>query len=121
MQTDTLVRRLQNYPGIISAYLFGSGMREQRLAPLSDFDLALMLESSTSSSKTLSLICDVSSDIQELYHREGDVKILNGMDDLPFLIRDYFHRKSYFRKIARLASRIRCPGHFKISRFQTVS
>jgi predicted nucleotidyltransferase len=84
MQTGALVRRLENYPEVIAAYLFGSAAQGQ-LGPLSDLDLALLIESSTPRSKKLSLICNVGSDIQELHHREGDVKILNSIENLPFL------------------------------------
>lgn len=74
MQTEELSRRLHSNPDILAAYLFGSAAR-QTIGPLSDLDVAILLNFDTSYSKTLSLICDVGSDIQELYRKEGDVKI----------------------------------------------
>lgn len=84
MQLEALKKRLDQYPEISAAYLFGSAAK-QKLRPLSDVDLALLLTPDTSFSRMLSLICDVASDIQELFQKEGDVKILNRMNDLPFL------------------------------------
>ena len=84
MKTEELSRRLHTYPDILAAYLFGSAARKA-IGPLSDVDVAILLNFDTPYSKTLSLICDVGSDIQELYRKEGDVKILNRIDDLPFL------------------------------------
>ena len=81
---DSLKERLENYPEISAAYLFGSAAK-QRSGPLSDVDLAVLLAPDTSFSRMLLLICDVSSDVQELFQKEGDVKILNRIDNLPFL------------------------------------
>jgi len=86
MQPQTLKNRLRRYPEISAAYLFGS-TATQRSGPLSDVDLALLLVPDTSQSRTLSLICDVASDVQECFQKEADVKILNRLrlSDLPFL------------------------------------
>lgn len=86
MHEEALKNRLRHYPEISAAYLFGSAAK-QRSGPLSDVDLALLLVPETSHSHALSLICDVASDVQELFQKEGDVKILNHLrlHDLPFL------------------------------------
>lgn len=86
MYEEALKKRLCQYPEISAAYLFGSAAK-RRSGPLSDVDLALLLAPDTSQSRTLSLICDVASDAQELFQKEGDVKILNRLrvTDLPFL------------------------------------
>jgi hypothetical protein len=53
--------------------------------PTSDVDIALLLHKRVPLQRELSLSFDVISDIQKIFHREGDVKVLNRVRDLPFL------------------------------------
>ncbi|MFQ5500661.1 MAG: nucleotidyltransferase domain-containing protein [Candidatus Zixiibacteriota bacterium] len=76
MKTDELTKRLASYPEVAAAYPFGSAAKGKD-GPLSDIDLALLLRYDTDFSRTQLLICNICSDIQELFQREGDVKIIN--------------------------------------------
>jgi predicted nucleotidyltransferase len=84
MEIAELQQRLSRYPEIVAAYLFGSVLTG-KLNPMSDVDIAILLQDQTSFDRELLLSFDVISDIQKIFHREGDVKILNRIKNLPFL------------------------------------
>ncbi len=84
MEIAELQQRLSRYPEIVAAYLFGSAVTG-KLNPMSDVDIAILLQRQTQFDRELSLVFDVMSDAQEIFHREGDVKVLNRIKDLPFL------------------------------------
>jgi len=84
MEIAELQQRLSRYPEIVAAYLFGSALTG-KLTPMSDVDIAILLQDQTSFDRELLLSFDVISDIQKIFHREGDVKVLNRIKDLPFL------------------------------------
>ena len=84
MEIDTLQQRLSGYPEIIAAYLFGSAVTG-KLNPMSDVDVALLLQNRVPLPRELSLSFEVISDVQEIFQREADVKVLNRTEDLPLL------------------------------------
>jgi len=84
MEIDVLQQRLSGYPEIIAAYLFGSAVTG-KLNPMSDIDIAVLLQEPTPYRRELALVFDVLSDIQQIFRRDGDVKILNRIEDLPLL------------------------------------
>ena len=84
MEIVKLQPQLCRHPEIIAAYLFGSALTG-KMNPRSDVDVALLLREPTPLSRELSLSFEVMSDIQKIFHREGDVKVLNRIKDLPFL------------------------------------
>lgn len=84
MEITALQQQLVRYPEIVAAYLFGSVLTG-KMNPMSDVDVALLLQEHVSLQRELSLAFDVMSDIQKIFHREGDVKVLNRIKDLPFL------------------------------------
>jgi len=84
MEIEALQQRLSGYPEIMAAYLFGSAVTG-KLNPMSDIDIAILLQEQTPFPRELSLSFDVMSDMQEIFHREGGVKVLNRIKDLPFL------------------------------------
>lgn len=84
MEITALQQRLQHYPEIVAAYLFGSVVTG-KMTPMSDVDIAILLPKQTSYRRELSLAFDVMSEAQKIFHRESDVKVLNRIKDLPFL------------------------------------
>jgi hypothetical protein len=84
MQITALQQRLIQYPEIIAAYLFGSVMTG-KITPMSDVDIAILLEEPTPYRRELLISFEVMSDVQKIFHRAGDVKVLNRLKDLPFL------------------------------------
>lgn len=84
MEISTLQQRLSGYPEIVAAYLFGSVLTG-KMNPMSDVDVALLLQDRVSLPRELSLSFDVISDVQKTFQREADVKVLNHITDLPFL------------------------------------
>jgi predicted nucleotidyltransferase len=84
MEVDALQQRLSRYPEIVAAYLFGSAVTG-KLNPMSDVDVAILLQEQTPYRRELALVFEVMSDIQEIFRREGDVKVLNRIEDLPLL------------------------------------
>jgi len=84
MKIDALQQRLSGYPEIIAAYLFGSAVTG-KLNPMSDVDVALLLQDHVPLPRELSFSFEVMCDVQKIFHREADVKVLNRVTDLPFL------------------------------------
>ncbi len=84
MEISALQQRLSQYPEIVAAYLFGSVVTG-KINPMSDVDVALLLQEQTPFRRELSIAFDVMSYVQKIFHREGDVKVLNRIKDLPFL------------------------------------
>jgi len=84
MQIIELQQRLNRYPEIVAAYLFGSVVTG-KMTPMSDVDIALLLEEPTSFRRELLLSFDVISDVQKIFQRESDVKVLNRIKNLPLL------------------------------------
>ena len=84
MEISALQQHLNSYPEIVAAYLFGSIVTGE-INPMSDVDVAILLEKQTPHQRELLLAFEVMSDAQKIFHREGDVKVLNRIKDLPFL------------------------------------
>lgn len=84
MEISALQQRLSQYPEIIAAYLYGSAVTG-KMNPMSDVDVAILLQEQTPRRRELSISFHILSAIQEIIHREGDVKVLNRITDLPFL------------------------------------
>jgi len=84
MEIIKLRPRLSRYPEIVAAYLFGSVLTG-KMNPMSDVDVALLLQEPMPLQRELSLSFEVMSEIQKIFHREADVKVLNRVKDLPFL------------------------------------
>lgn len=84
MEVDALQRCLKRYPEIVAAYLFGSAV-SGKMTPMSDIDVALIVRDEATLDEILLLTSNIASDIQRLFHREGDVKVLNRIQRLPFL------------------------------------
>jgi predicted nucleotidyltransferase len=76
--------RFSQYPEIVAAYLFGSAVTGRK-NPMSDVDVAILLQEPTPLRRELSISFHIMSAVQETFHREGDVKVLNRITDLPFL------------------------------------
>lgn len=84
MEISALQQRLSSHPEIIAAYLFGSAVTG-KMNPMSDVDVAILLQEETPYRRELSISFHIMSAVQEIFHREGDVKVLNRIKDLPFL------------------------------------
>lgn len=84
MEISALQQRLSSHPEIIAAYLFGSAVAG-KMNPMSDVDVAILLQEETPYRRELSISFHIMSAVQEIFHREGDVKVLNRIKDLPFL------------------------------------
>lgn len=84
MEITELQKRISQHPEIIAAYLFGSAVTG-KMNPMSDVDVAVLLQKQTLLRRELSISFHILSAIQEIFHREGDVKVLNRITDLPFL------------------------------------
>ncbi|MGH7600442.1 MAG: type VII toxin-antitoxin system MntA family adenylyltransferase antitoxin [bacterium] len=84
MEISALQQRLSQYPEIVAAYLYGS-IVTNKMNPMSDVDVAILLQEQTPRRRELSISFHIISAVQEIFHREGDVKVLNRIKDLPFL------------------------------------
>lgn len=84
MEIAELQHRLQRYPEIIAVYLFGS-LVTGKITPMSDVDIAILLQAQIPYHRELSLSFAVMTEVQKIFHRECDVKVLNRIKDLPFL------------------------------------
>ena len=84
MEISELQKRISQYPEVIAAYLYGSAVTG-KMNPMSDVDVAILLQEQTPHRRELSISFYILSAIQEIFHREGDVKVLNRITDLPFL------------------------------------
>lgn len=84
MDFSPIQQCLQRHPDIAAAYIYGSAARG-KLTPMSDIDVALVLRERSAFNQKLSLLVEVGSDLQKLFRREADVKILNEVQSLPLL------------------------------------
>jgi predicted nucleotidyltransferase len=63
MEIKALQQRLSGYPEIMAAYLFGSAVTG-KLNPMSDIDVAVLLQEATPHRRELAIVFDVLSDVQ---------------------------------------------------------
>lgn len=84
MDFTPIQQSLSRHPEIIAAYVFGSAVTG-KLTPMSDIDVALLLREQPAFDQKLSFLAEVGSDLQKLFRREADVKILNDMQNLPLV------------------------------------
>ncbi len=84
MEYRQISKHISNYPEINAAYFFGSYV-SGKYTPMSDIDIALLLNDRIEVNRIYSIIFHLSSKIFEIYSITADIKILNNITDLPFL------------------------------------
>lgn len=97
MDFTPLQQSLSRHPEIIAAYVFGSAVTG-KLTPMSDIDVAILLREEPAFDQKLSLLAEVGSDLQKLFRREADVKILNEVQSLPLLHEIFSTAKLIFER-----------------------
>lgn len=75
MDFTALKARLANYPEILAAYVFGVAA-SGRLAPMSDLDVALLLDEDGDLNRRLLLICNIASGIPNIHHKRVGMQLL---------------------------------------------
>ncbi len=84
MDFTPLQQSLSRHPEIIAAYVFGSAVTG-KLTPMSDIDVAILLREEIPFARELDISSEVMSTIEKNFRREGDVRFINRVRDLPFL------------------------------------
>lgn len=84
MDFTLLEKCLNRHPEIIAAYVYGSALTG-KLTPMSDVDVAVLFREEVSLAKELEINGDLMETIQRNFNREGDIRFLNRIRDLPFL------------------------------------
>jgi len=84
MDIEKLKAIVQRYPQITAAYLYGTAARG-KLRPNSDVDVALLVAEPYSTEESNALETKVICDIEAVFHRDADVKVLNQIEHLPLL------------------------------------
>ena len=84
MDFTPLEQCLRRHPEIIAAYVFGSAV-SGKLTPMSDIDVALVLREQIPFARELEISSALLDVVQKNFKREGDIRFLNRVRDLPFL------------------------------------
>lgn len=84
MDFTPLEQCLRRHPEIIAAYVYGSAVRG-KLTPMSDIDVAILLREKIPFARELEISSALLDTVQRNFNREGDIRFLNRVRDLPFL------------------------------------